>query len=274
MAKNEFSLVFDIETAPDAELIKQTLFAKEDISPAEALAKHREYLKENKKSPFLKLEFHKIVSLCCLVQNDYTEDDLQLKVFSAGQGQNEAAIIEGFYKEVTAGGKFGRIIGYNSKGFDLPVLTFRALKHGIPLPMFFESGDNHAAFRYGQTYINRYNHKFHLDLMDRLALFRVSSATSLHNMCEMCGIPGKLDCDGSAVEDLANSKQFDKIDAYCQNDVISTALLYYYYQVLAGEVEVPEGDEKVEDLIEFLSSQGNRFEKFLTEYDLRNKSNE
>ncbi len=39
------------------------------------------------------------------------------------------------------------LVSWNGGGFDLPVLHYRALRHGIAAPRYWESGDGDQAFR-------------------------------------------------------------------------------------------------------------------------------
>ena len=67
-----------------------------------------------------------------------------------------------------------QLVSWNGGGFDLPVLNYRALVHGVSASRFWEmgeSGDHDARdFKYN-NYISRY-HLRHLDLMDLLAFFQ------------------------------------------------------------------------------------------------------
>ena len=59
------------------------------------------------------------------------------------------------------------LVSWNGSGFDLPVLTYRALLHGVQAPRYWETGDGETAFRYN-NYLSRY-HWRHTDLMDVLS---------------------------------------------------------------------------------------------------------
>ena len=56
---------------------------------------------------------------------------------------------------------------WNGGGFDLPVLHYRALLHGVQAPRYWEMGDEDTAFRYN-NYLSRF-HWRHLDVMDVLS---------------------------------------------------------------------------------------------------------
>ena len=44
----------------------------------------------------------------------------------------------------------------NGGGFDLPVLHYRALLHGVSAPRYWESGDDDQGFRWN-NYLNRFH---------------------------------------------------------------------------------------------------------------------
>ena len=59
------------------------------------------------------------------------------------------------------------LVSWNGGGFDLPVLHYRALRHKVPAPRYWETGDEDQAFRYN-NYLSRF-HWRHLDIMDVLS---------------------------------------------------------------------------------------------------------
>jgi predicted PolB exonuclease-like 3'-5' exonuclease len=69
-----------------------------------------------------------------------------------------------------------QIVSWNGSGFDLPVLHYRALMHGISAARYWDLGDDERDFRYN-NYLNRY-HTRHLDLMDVLSAYQPRATTS------------------------------------------------------------------------------------------------
>ena len=75
-------------------------------------------------------------------------------------------------------------MSWNGGGFDLPVLHYRALRHGIVAPRYWEAGDDDQAFRFN-NYLNRY-HSRHLDLMDVLSSYQARARVSLQGCGDCC----------------------------------------------------------------------------------------
>ena len=61
-------------------------------------------------------------------------------------------------------------MSWNGGGFDLPVLNYRALIHGVTAARYWDWGDDDREFKFN-SYLGRY-HTRHLDLMDVLAMYQ------------------------------------------------------------------------------------------------------
>ena len=57
----------------------------------------------------------------------------------------------------------------------------------------------------------------HLDLMDLLAMYQPKNNAPLDAMAKLCGFPGKLGMDGSAVYPAYLAGQLDDIRRYCES---------------------------------------------------------
>ena len=107
----------------------------------------------------------------------------------------EADIIQRFYDGIE---KFvPQLVSWNGGGFDLPVLNYRALIHGVAAPMFWETGDENRDFRYN-NYVSRY-HARHIDLMDVLAMYQPRNNAPLDEVAQLAGLPGKIGVGGAKV---------------------------------------------------------------------------
>src|SRR5262249_54351786 len=113
---------------------------------------------------FLPLHLHRVVAISCALRN---RD--QFRVWSLGSdAEPEAVLIQRFFDGVA---KYTpQLVSWNGGGFDLPVLHYRALIHGVRARRYWEMGDEDREFRYN-NYIGRY-HLRHVDLMDLLALYQ------------------------------------------------------------------------------------------------------
>ena len=100
----------------------------------------------------------------------------------------EAKLVADFFKIVER--YTPQLVSWNGGGFDLPVLHYRALVHGIAASRYWDIGEDDRDFKCN-NYIGRY-HTRHLDLMDVLAMYQPRAAAPLDALAKLCGFPGKL----------------------------------------------------------------------------------
>jgi predicted PolB exonuclease-like 3'-5' exonuclease len=112
------------------------------------------------------------------------------------------------------------IVSWNGRTFDLPVLSMRALKLGIPWGWYYKD----KGIRY------RYTDDGHTDLMDTLSDYGAARQMKLGDAARCIGLPGKTDMDGSKVAEIvargADADAELRIARYCLQDVAQTALLF------------------------------------------------
>jgi len=204
--------VFDIETVPDIASLAAWLSPTADLDADGVLELWRQ------REPTLtmpKLPFHQVVAVAAAV----IADDGRLEACrSFGDGEEpEAELLRRFFSFVES--RQPRLVGWNSSGFDLPCLMYRALKHGLVLRSFYRQ----RGYRY------RYNEETHLDLMDLLSGYGASTKVSLDQIAAVLGVPGKMGLDGTDVWPLYRQGRLDLIRAYCETDVLTTALIFARY---------------------------------------------
>jgi len=188
-------------------------------------------------SDFLPVHLQKVAVISCVLRGDDG-----IKVFSL-EGE-EADVIRRFYEGVE---KFvPQLVSWNGGGFDLPVLNYRALMHGVPAPMFWETGDENRDFRYN-NYVSRY-HSRHLDLMDVLAMYQPRNNAPLDEVAQLAGLPGKIGVGGAKVWQTWLAGETDKVRDYCEVDTVNTYLLFVRYQLLRG-VFTKDAFEKEQEIV-------------------------
>ena len=151
-----------------------------------------------------------------------------IKMGVLGEPKDERQVLVDFVKFVED--KQPDLVSYNGRGFDLPVIVARCVRHGIPFRHYFESTD----VRY------RFTPHGHLDLMDYLTDFGAARATSLDVMAKLIGLPGKVGVDGKDVGPMVHAGRMGEVQAYCLCDVAQTTGLFLRVQLVRGQLGMEE----------------------------------
>ena len=221
-------LVFDLETIPDVSGLRTLLGSDAALSDAEVAAQAFSARREKTGSDFLQHHLHRVAAISCVFR-----DDEGFRVRSLGSLDDaEPKLIQDFYRIVER--YTPQLVSWNGGGFDLPVLNYRALIHGINAARFWEMGDEDRDFKWN-NYLSRY-HTRHLDLMDHLAMYTGRANAPLDDLAKLCGFPGKMGVDGSQVWSLYQEGRLQEIRDYCDTDVVNTYLVYCRYQLLRGRL--------------------------------------
>jgi 3'-5' exonuclease len=257
------TLVFDIETVPDVALGRRLygLDGLEDGQVAKAMFALRRQGqaaagRSGARADFLPPEQQRVVAISCALRSREG-----FTVWSLGDlATPEAELVQRFFDGIE---KFSPdLVSWNGSGFDLPVLTYRALLSGVQAPRFWETGDEDTAFRYN-NYLSRY-HWRHTDLMDVLSGFHSRNRVSLENMACLLGLPGKLGFDGSRVWDAWRGGDIAGIRRYCETDVLNTWLIYLRFEQLRGRLSREQHADELERVRTYLSSSAApHFAEFL-----------
>jgi len=220
------TLAFDIETVPDVAGLRLLHGLDASLSDSEVAEFAFSRRRAQAGSDFLPLYLHRVVAISCALR----EGD-SFRVWSLGsESEGEAELIRRFFDGVE---KYTpQLVSWNGGGFDLPVLNYRALAHGLCAPRYWDLGEDDREFRFN-NYINRF-HMRHLDLMDVLSMYQARASAPLDEMAKLCGFPGKLGMDGSAVWAAWRSGGIAGIRNYCETDVANTYLLFIRFQRMRG----------------------------------------
>ena len=220
------TLVFDIETIPDVAGIRRINALPAALGDADVLDWALQQRRAAVGNDFLPLHLHRVVAIACALR-----EGQNFRVWSLGESVDaEAALLRRFFDGIDR--YVPQLVSWNGGGFDLPVLHHRSLVHAVAAPRYWDWGDEDKDFRFN-NYLNRY-HTRHLDLMDVLSAFQPRAAASLDAMARLCGFPGKLGMDGSAVYASVMAGEIDSVRRYCETDVMNTYLLFLRFQRLRG----------------------------------------
>jgi 3'-5' exonuclease len=224
-------LVFDIESIPDVAGLRALSNASAEHTDAQVYAAWAAERKAANKSDFMPLHLQRVLCISAVFRN---ADGLKIHSFVDRDDASEGKVIQQFFNTVEKHAP--QLVSWNGGGFDLPVLHYRGLKHGVVADKYWDLGDDDREFKWN-NYISRY-HMRHLDLMDLLAMYQPKNNAPLDAMAKLCGFPGKLGMDGSQVYLQYLDGKVDDIRKYCETDVMNTYLVYLRFQKMrAGLTE-------------------------------------
>lgn len=231
-------LVFDCETILDTSLIKDT-FKIDAIDELNLCIKAQKIYEQKNNTSFLPLPYHKIVAIAGVLADDYGRF---IRVGNFAENSNsEKELIATFLEYLDKNNP--RLVSFNGRAFDLPVIMLRALKYNLSCPAFFEIENRELNKNKWENYKSRYSENFHTDLLDSLTHFGAVRGLRLDIICKMCELPGKYDVAGDDVLRLYHESKLEKIQEYCQSDVLNTYWLFLKYELLKGMLSINDYKE-------------------------------
>jgi predicted PolB exonuclease-like 3'-5' exonuclease len=250
-------LAFDIETVPDVEAGRR-LYGLEGLGDADiARVMFHKRREETGGSEFLRHPLHRVVAIAVVQRRGET-----LGVESLGTPDtDEAGLIGRFFERIE---KYTpTLVSWNGGGFDLPVLHYRALRHGISAPRYWDTGENDRDFKWN-NYLSRF-HLRHTDLMDVLSGYQARAQAPLDDIARLLGLPGKLGMDGSEVWTQFQAGRLAAIRDYCETDTLNTYLIYLRFERMRGNLDEAGHRRETALVREFLKNSGKRhLAEFLT----------
>ena len=243
----ETVLAFDIETIPDLDGGRR-LYGLDGLSDDEVGQAMASLRQEARGTDFQPAHLHRVVAISVALRN---ADGL--KVLSLGEeSSTEAELLRKFFDGIER--YKPTLVSWNGGGFDLPVLQYRALVHGIAAKTYWDSGQFDRDAKWN-SYIGRYQFR-HTDVMDVLALYQPRNNAPLHEVAVLLGLPGKLGMDGSKVFEAWRAGKLREIRAYCETDVLNTYLIYLRFQLMRGHLSSDEHAAEVAGVRKFLGASG------------------
>ncbi len=253
--------VFDIETVPDVAGARR-LWGLDDLDDdGVAAAMYAKRLQETGgNSDFLRHHLHRVVAISAVFR-----EAERFNVWSLGdEDADEAEIIRRFFEGIERYSP--TLVSWNGSGFDLPVLHYRALLHGIAAPRYWDTGDEDRSFRYN-NYLSRY-HWRHIDVMDVIAAFQPRAFVPLDQMASLLGFPGKFGMTGADVWDQFRAGNLKAIRDYCETDVLNTWLVFLRFQLMRGHLQTQQMEAELQRTRDFLhAADGKHLQDFLLAWD-------
>lgn len=239
-------LVLDTESIPDGRLLAHVKYRREALSPAEAIERARAEARERSTngSDFLPVTFQVPVAVCVLrVGADFAPQAIRCLDAPAFRPR---AMVEEFWRGLEhykqRYGNRIRLVTFNGRGFDLPLLEMAAFRYGC------------CAGEYLQHGRNRFSGE--LDLMDWLTNYGAwRLAGGLDLLSKLLGKPGKLDVTGDQVYGLYLAGKVQEINDYCLFDTLDTYFVFLRTRVLHGDLTLPQEQAVVTRARRWLESQ-------------------
>jgi predicted PolB exonuclease-like 3'-5' exonuclease len=219
--------VFDIETVPDVDAGRRLydLDGLEDREVGEIMF-HKQ--REASGNDFLRHHLHRVVAISVVLRSAD-----RFKLWSLGDPTSpEEELIQRFFDGLERYSP--TLVSWNGSGFDLPVLHYRSLVHGVVANRYWETGDDDSSFRWN-NYLSRF-HQRHTDLMDVLSGYQPRASAPLQEIALLLGLPGKLGMHGSLVWEQYLGGDVEGIRHYCETDVLNTFLVYLRFELIRGHV--------------------------------------
>lgn len=265
-----YIMVFDIETIPDITAGHNlTGCPIDDKNEArKALVDYHLRITDGKNS-FLRQLFHQIVTISyAKIAIKKTSGSMQFNLESIKSACNEDAtekeLISWFFQLIDQ--YCPKLVSFNGRIFDIPVIKYRAMIHGISGNTFYHHGDK------WNNYNQRYNTDYHFDLMDRLSDFGASASVKLNEVCAAFGYPGKIGVDGEDVASLYDMNRIDLIRNYCETDVLNTYLIYLRYALHTAILTKKDYQFAIQQVAHYLlNSDCHHFKTFYDAWLLTSK---
>ncbi|MAZ44782.1 MAG: 3'-5' exonuclease [Legionellales bacterium] len=232
------TLVFDIETVPDASKGRLLYNGAENLNDADVGQMLLAQQRAKNLSEFLPHYLHQVVAISVLLF-----DGGNVRVWSIGEEtDDEKSLIERFWRGLE---KYQpTLVSWNGSGFDLPVLHYRSLFHKIQAPLYWEMGEKDNSYKWN-NYLNRY-HLRHCDVMDMLSGYQSRAFAGLDAVATLCGLPGKQGMSGKAVYDHFLQQDLRSIRHYCETDVLNTYLVYLRFEWMRGRINEIQFSKQLE----------------------------
>ena len=239
--------VFDIETIPDLDGGRR-VYGLEGLSEKDTATAMENIRRNESGSEFQRLPLQRIVAISAVYRSGS-----KFSVWSLGDEQSsEKELIERFYNGIEK--NTPTLVSWNGGGFDLPVLHYRAMLHGVTAARYWDQGENDREFKWN-NYLSRY-HQRHTDLMDLLAMYQARATAPLDVVASLLGFPGKMGMHGSKVFEAWQAGNIKGIRDYCETDVLNTYLVFLRFELMRGNLSREAHDAECQLVRNHLKASG------------------
>ncbi|RMH59361.1 MAG: hypothetical protein D6678_07830 [Zetaproteobacteria bacterium] len=249
-------IIFDIETVSDAEAARR-LLRQPELSDEQARDELSAYFleKTDNRSDFPRQPFHQVVAIAYAHMirepGEQGTEYVIRRLASGGKVEStERELLQGFFGLIER--RAPQLVTFNGRSFDLSVLKYRAMAHGISCPRWFNEGDK------WNSYSARYSTQYHLDLLEVFSDYGASARCSMDEVAACLGIPGKLDTAGDQVREMFERGDIEGIRRYCETDVCTTVLLFLRWQLFTGALSAPAFARACDGFYNYLAAERER----------------
>jgi predicted PolB exonuclease-like 3'-5' exonuclease len=225
-------LIIDTESVPDGRLLSKVKYAGERLTDEAAVERAQAEARDRSHtgSDFLPVSFHYPVAVCVVRAGS----DLSLQAITCLDAPffRPRKIVEAFWAGVASyKEKYKervKLVTFNGRSFDLPLLELAAYRYGCQARDYFLSSRN----RFGGG---------HIDVMDWLTNFgAIRMAGGLDLLSKLLGLPGKMDVSGDQVYALHRDGKAQAINDYCMFDTLDTYFVFLRTRVMTGELTLEQ----------------------------------
>jgi predicted PolB exonuclease-like 3'-5' exonuclease len=215
-------LILDTESIPDGRLISSVKYAADNMTPEAAIERAQSEAREQSRdgSDFLPVMYQIPVAACVVrVASDFT---IQAVTCLDTPQYRPEEIVKKFWTGV---GRYkAKLVTFNGRGFDLPLLELAAYRYGCSAREHFYNSRN------------RFNGN-HIDLFDWLSNYGACRLNGgLNALAKIIGKPGKMEMAGDQVYALHREGRAREINDYCMFDTLDTFFVFLRTRVMTGEV--------------------------------------
>ncbi|MDP2416953.1 MAG: ribonuclease H-like domain-containing protein, partial [Hydrogenophaga sp.] len=143
-------LVFDIESIPDIAGLRALRGEPAEATDEQVYAAWVAERKEKGQSDFMPLHLQRVLCISVLFRNS---EGLRIHSFVDRDDQSEGKVVQTFFHAVEK--HMPQLVSWNGSGFDLPVLHYRGLRHGVEASKYWDMGEVDRDFKWN-NYISRY----------------------------------------------------------------------------------------------------------------------
>jgi predicted PolB exonuclease-like 3'-5' exonuclease len=212
---------------PDGKLLGLVKYGDESLSPEEAVARAQAEAREKSRdgSDFLPVTFQYPIAVCVIRAGS----DLRLQGLTCLDAPQfrPREIVAGFWKGLARYNR-AKLVTFNGRGFDLPLLELAAFRYGL------------CATDYFQRSRNRYQ-SGNIDMLDWLSNYGACRlAGGLNLLSKILGKPGKMEVTGDQVYSLYRAGKLQEINDYCMFDTLDTYFVFLRTRVMTGDISLEQ----------------------------------